>query len=170
MIGAPDLASSTIDPEEFLDFLAGRLHERFIVSAAEVPARLAALDEQCDMDARWRVTELFCADDAWRATVLALMARSDVVTMDLRDFGPNNQGCLFELQALLDIVPASRVALLVDGSTQRDFLDDTLTACLARVSAGSPNAQAPLRMALVDLSTGEQAAVDELLQMATKAA
>ncbi|MCU0924367.1 MAG: hypothetical protein MUF16_29480, partial [Burkholderiaceae bacterium] len=28
MIGAPDLASSTIDPDEFLDFLAGRLNQR----------------------------------------------------------------------------------------------------------------------------------------------
>ncbi|MBL8374748.1 hypothetical protein, partial [Accumulibacter sp.] len=34
MIGAPDLASSTIDPDEFLDFLAGRLCERFILEPA----------------------------------------------------------------------------------------------------------------------------------------
>jgi len=73
MIGAPDLASSTIDPDEFLDFLAGRLRERFIVDPAEVPARLAAMDDRCDLDARWRVTELFCGNDAWRAAVLGLM-------------------------------------------------------------------------------------------------
>ena len=118
MIGAPDLASSTIDPDEFLDFLAGRLRERFIVDPAEVPARLAAIDDRCDLDARWRVTELFCGNDAWRAAVLGLMARSDLVAMDLRDFGPDNQGCIFELQALIDLVPAGRVALLVDGSTR----------------------------------------------------
>ena len=79
MIGAPDLASSTIDPDEFLDFLAGKLRDRFIVEPADVPARLAAIDDRCDLDARWRVTQLFCGNEAWRAAVLGLMARSDLV-------------------------------------------------------------------------------------------
>ena len=166
MIGAPDLASSTIDPDEFLDFLAGRLRERFIVDPAEVPARLAAMDDRCDLDARWRVTEFFCGNDAWRAAVLGLMARSDLVAMDLRDFGPDNQGCIFELQALIDLVPAGRVALLVDGSTRREFLQATIAGCLARVPITSPNAQAGVQLALVDVARGEQAAVDQLLRMA----
>lgn len=166
MIGAPDLASSTIDPDEFLDFLAGRLRERFIVDPAEVPARLAATDDRCDLDARWRVTELFCGNDAWRAAVVGLMARSDLVAMDLRDFGPDNQGCMFELQALIDLVPAARVALLVDGSTRREFLQATIAACLTRVPITSPNAQAAVQLALVDVASGEQAAVDRLLRMA----
>jgi hypothetical protein len=170
MIGAPDLASSTIDPDEFLDFLAGRLCERFILETAAVPERLAALDERCDFDARWRVSELFCGDDAWRAAVLALMAHSDLVAMDLRDFGPDNQGCVFELQALLDLVPAQRVALLVDKSTRLDFLDTTIEACRGRVPATSPNVQASARMTLVNIDGGEQAAVDQLLRMATPAA
>jgi hypothetical protein len=166
MIGAPDLASSTIDPDEFLDFLAGRLRERFIVDPAEVPERLAAVDDRCDLDARWRVTELFCGNDAWRAAVRALIARSDLVAMDLRDFGPDNQGCIFELQSLLDLVPAARVAVLVDGSTRREFLQATIAACLTRVPVTSPNAQAGVQPALVDVARGEQAAVDQLLRMA----
>ena len=170
MIGAPDLATSTIDPHEFLDFLAGRLHERFIIESADVPLRLAALDERCDFDARWRVTELFCGNDAWRPAVLGLMARSELVAMDLRDFGPDNQGCMFELQALLDLVPAERVALLVDASTRLDFLQSTIDACLGRVSASSPNARVPGRMALVDIDGGEQVAVDQLMRLATPAA
>jgi hypothetical protein len=170
MIGAPDLASSTIDPDEFLDFLAGRLRERFILDPTAVPERLAALDERCDFDARWRVSELFCGDDAWRAAVLALMARSDLVAMDLRDFGPDNQGCVFELQALLDLVPAQRVALLVDQSTRLDFLNTTIDACLARVPASSPNVRAPARMTQVNIDSGEPAAVNQLLRMATAAA
>ena len=98
------------------------------------------------------------------------MARSDLVAMDLRDFGPDNQGCVFELQALLDLVPAQRVALLVDQSTRLDFLDATIDACLARVPASSPNVQAPARMTQVNIDGGEQAAVDQLLHMATAAA
>jgi len=166
MIGAPDLASSTIDPDEFLDFLAGRLRDRFIVDPAEVPARLAAMDDRCDLDARWRVTELFCGNDAWRAAVRGLMARSDLVAMDLRSFGPDNQGCIFELQALIDLVPAGRVALLVDGSTRREFLQATIAACLTRVPITSPNAQAGVQLELVDVARGEQTAVDQLLRMA----
>ena len=166
MIGAPDLASSTIDPDEFLDFLAGKLHDRFIVEPADVPARLAAIDDRCDLDARWRVTELFCGNDAWRAAVLGLMARSDLVAMDLRDFGPDNQGCIFELQSLIDLVPAGRVALLVDGSTDRNFLQATIDDCLTRVPPSSPNARAGVRLALIDVGRGEQVSVDELLRMA----
>jgi len=165
MIGAPDLASSTIDPEEFLDFLAGGLRERFIVDPAEVPARLAAIDDRPDPDARWRVTEFFCGNDAWRAAVLALMVRSDLVAMDLRDFGPNNQGCIFELQSLIDLVPTGRVALLVDGSTAREFLQTTIDNCLTHAPPTSPNAQARVQPVLVDAAPGEQAAVDQLLRM-----
>jgi hypothetical protein len=166
MIGAPDLASSTIDPDEFLDFLAGRLRERFILDPAEVPARLAAIDDRPDPDARWRVSELFCGNDAWRPAVLGLMGRSDLVAMDLRDFGPDNQGCIYELQALLDLVPVGRVALLMDASTDREFLQATLDACLARVPAASPNARAPAQPALIDVGSGERDAVDRLLRMA----
>ncbi len=166
MIGAPDLASSTIDPDEFLDFLAGKLHDRFIVEPADVPQRLAAIDDRCDLDARWRVTELFCGNDAWRAAALGLMARSDLVAMDLRDFGPDNQGCIFELQSLIDLVPAGRVALLVDGSSDRNFLQATIDDCLTRVPPTSPNARAGVRLALIDVGRGEQVSVDELLRMA----
>lgn len=170
MIGAPDLASSTIDPDEFLDFLAGRLRERFILAPAEVPARLAAIDDRCDLDAQWRVTELFCGNDAWRAAVLGLMARSAIVAMDLRDFGPDNQGCIFELQSLIDLVPAGRIALLVDGSTDRAFLQATIDNCLAHAPPTSPNARARVRVAFIDVARGEQIAVDELLRMAASSA
>jgi hypothetical protein len=166
MIGAPDLASSTIDPDEFLDFLAGRLRQRFILEPADLPVRMAALDERCDFDARWRVGELYCGNDTWRDAVRALMARSELAAMDLRGFGPEKQGCVFELQALLDLVPAQRIALLVDASTRMEFLHDTLKACLARMSASSPNTLAPGRVTLLDIGGGERAAVAQLLSMA----
>ena len=82
---------------------------RFILEPADLPARVAALDER-DFDARWRVGELYCGNDTWRDAVRALMARSDVATMDLRGFGPENQGCVFELHSLLDLVPAQHRA------------------------------------------------------------
>ncbi len=167
MIGAPDLASSTIDPAEFLDFLAGRLDERFITEPAEVSARLAAIDDRGDHDARWRVTELFCGNDAWRPAVVGLMDRSDLVVMDLRSFGPANQGCVFELQSLVDLVPADRIAVLVDSTTDREFLQSTLDACIAKADASSPNAHSDVRMAICDIDDGEATAVNELMRLAT---
>ncbi len=166
MIGAPDLASSTIDPDEFIDFLAGRLREQFILDPADVPKRLASVDDRCDFDARWRVTDIFCGNDAWRPAVLGLMTRSDLVVMDLRDFGPDNQGCIFELQALIDLVPAARVALLVDGSTRQEFLQATIAACVSRAPLNSPNAHAGFQPVLVDVALGEETAVDQMICLA----
>jgi len=166
MIGAPDLASSTIDPDEFLEFLAGRLRERFIVDPTDVPGRLASVDDRCDFDARWRVTDIFCGNDAWRPAVLGLMTRSDLVVMDLRDFGPDNQGCIFELQSLIDLVPATRVALLVDGSTRQEFLQATIAECISRIPLTSPNAHSGFKPVLIDVALGEEAAVDQMIRMA----
>jgi len=109
---------------------------------------------------------MFCGDTTWRPMVTALMARCDLVAIDLRDFNHANQGCLFELQALVDLVPAQRVVLLVDNSTERDFLATTLADCSAKTSAGSPNAARQAHMRLIDLEAGEQAAIDQMLASA----
>lgn len=42
--------------------------------------------------------------DAWKHTVRRLMEASDAVAMDVRTFSARNQGCLFELQSLLELV------------------------------------------------------------------
>ncbi|MFN6351477.1 MAG: hypothetical protein ACK40D_01185, partial [Cyanobacteriota bacterium] len=166
MIGAPDLASSTITPEEFLDFLVGKLRERFILDQAEVPPRLAALDDRPDPDARWRVSEFFCGKDTWHQAVEGLMGRCDLVAMDLRDFGPDNLGCLLELQSLVDIVPLERCALLIDDSTRRDVLEATLKNCLARTYPTAPNGRDQIMPIVINVTQGEREAVDQLLCLA----
>lgn len=168
LIAAPDLASSTIDPDEFLDFLTGKLGQRFIVDPATLPQRLQAIDEAADPDGRYRVTELYCGSDVWQGAVRGLMARSDLVAMDLRGFSRSNQGCVFEVATLLDLVPAQRMAFLVDGTTDQAFLDETLAAHLQRLAAHSPNAAAPTgnALTLLDAGSGETFAVGHLLAMA----
>jgi hypothetical protein len=56
------------------------------------------------------------------------------------------------------------VALLVDGSKDRNFLQTTIDDCLTRVPPTSPNARAGVRLALIDVGRGEQVSVDELLR------
>ena len=142
--------------------LRASLRQRFILEPADLLPHLAALDDRCDLDGRWRVAELYCGNDTWRAAVQALMARSELVAVDLCGFGPDHQGCRFELQALVDLVPAERVALLVDQTTDLDFLAPTLTSA----AASSPGGPAAATMARVSLDDGEAAVVDELLRRA----
>jgi hypothetical protein len=128
MIAAPDVAARTVDPADFLEFATGRLHARFVRSAADLESRLQRLDGDPDPDGRYRVNELCCQADTWRAAVVGLMDRADTVLMDLRDFSRKRAGCAFELQQLGQRIDATRLVFAVDASTDRDFLAANLGA------------------------------------------
>jgi hypothetical protein len=134
MIAAPDVAARTVDPSDFLEFATGRLHARFVRSAADLDERLAGLDGEPDPDGRYRVNELCCQADTWRAAVVSLMDRADAVLMDLRDFSAKRAGCAFELQQLGQRIEPGRLVLAVDDSTDREFLAANLgTAAFPRL-------------------------------------
>lgn len=122
MIAGTDLATGTVDPSQFLDFLAGRLRRQFVTGPADLEQRLATLDLRPDPDGRYRVNQLFCHDDTWRLALTRLAGSSDAVMMDLREFGPQNDGCVFELRQLATLVAPGRVVLLCDESTDRPYL------------------------------------------------
>ena len=166
LIAAPDLAARSIDPDEFLDFLSGRLRHRFIIEPGDLERRFAEVDNRPDPDGRYRVNEFFCGNDAWRPAVTRLMAESDLVAMDLRGFSAGNQGCLFELQSLIDTVPVARVVLLTDKSTDAPFLRQTLAECWQRMDAASPNRQATGALTLLETGGRDVAAVTTLLPIA----
>ncbi len=166
LIAAPDLAGRSIDPDEFLDFLSGRLRHRFIIEPGDLERRFAEVDNRPDPDGRYRVNEFFCGNDAWRPAVTRLMAESDLVAMDLRGFSAGNQGCLFELQSLIDTVPVARVVLLTDKSTDTPFLRQTLAECWQRMDAASPNRQAIGALTLLKTGGRDVAAVATLMRIA----
>jgi hypothetical protein len=143
MIAGPDLATTTVEPHEFLEFLSGRLGRQFVSGAQDLDRRVATMDRAVDPDGRYRINEFFCRTDTWQMTMQRLAADSDAVLMDLRSFSPNNQGCLFELGRLLDGVDLARVVLLVDETTDRAFLDSTLQRLWSELSTDSPNRGAP---------------------------
>jgi len=68
-----------------------------------------------------------------------LAADSDVVLMDLRSFSPRNQGCLWELQQLLNGTPLERVLFVVDETSDQTFLEDKLQALWGQIPVDSPN-------------------------------
>lgn len=139
MIAGPDLVTSTVEPHEFLDFIGGDLSRQFVRGGDELKARLDARDRGPDPDGRYRVNEFFCYSDTWKETMKALSDGADAVLMDLRSFSQSNQGCIFELQQVLDAVPLSRVVFLIDDATDRRFLEETLGSAWRRVYADSPN-------------------------------
>lgn len=167
MIAGPDLATTAVEPHEFLDFVGGRLSRQFVRDEADLARRFAARALGPDPDGRHRVNEFFCHDDTWRPTMLRLAQAADVVLMDLRGFTPQNQGCRYELQQLLDFVALERVVVLIDADAARDFIDGTLGTLWQASRADSPNrAASPARVRLLE-DRGETTAarlVDALLE------
>jgi hypothetical protein len=142
MIAGPDLVTSAVEPHEFLAFLSGKLGRTFVADDADLSRRAAAIDSQPDPDGRYRIAEFFCRADTWQPTMRRLVAESDAVLMDLRSFSASNQGCVFELGRLLDAIDLSRVVFVVDKTTDRSFLQETLQQQWSNLAAKSPNRSA----------------------------
>jgi len=126
MIGGPDLAVANVEPDEFLTFVRGKLRRLFIDEPAVLAERLRSLITRRDPYARYRIDEFFCFDDTWRLTVTQLLEQSGAVVMDLRAFGPSNEGCILEIELLADRKALGRTVLLVDARTDRPLLDSVL--------------------------------------------
>lgn len=139
MLSGPDLATTTVEPHEFLDFLSGKLGRRFVTGVSDLEQRLANLDHRADPDGRHRIDEFFCHSDTWQMTMHALAVESDAVLMDLRSFSPANQGCTYELAQLLNSVPLGQVLFLVDTTTDEAFLRATQLRAWDQLSTRSPN-------------------------------
>ena len=125
LIAGPDLATSTVEPHEFLDFISGKLGRRFISGPDTLARRLSETEQRRDFDGRYRVDDFFCHDDSWQMVLKRLARDSDAVLMDLRGFLPDNQGCVFEINELLNVVPLGRVVFVVDATTDLVFLRET---------------------------------------------
>jgi hypothetical protein len=171
LIAGVDLVTAYLEPHEMLDFVRGALRERYIGDEAQLERQLAGIDLAPDADGRFRVNEFFCRDDTWKATLGRLAQTSDVVLMDLRGFGPANQGCIFELHELVAAVPLDRIALLVDATSDLGLLREVLEAAWAGVRIGSPNAhRAEPSIALLRVEEDDAAAARAIVRALAQAA
>jgi hypothetical protein len=139
LIAGPDLATSTIEPHEFLDFVSGKLDRRFIDSGRTLDLRIDQMDLAPDGEGQFRVTEFFCHDDTWKLTLARLAGESDAVLMDLRGFSPANAGCVFEIHELFNLVDLSRVVFVVDETTDETFMHRTMRHAWRQLKERSPN-------------------------------
>jgi hypothetical protein len=166
LISATDVARARFEPDEFLDFLSGRLSSAYINADADLDRRLAGLRLRPDPDGRYRVSEFFCRVNTWQKTVTRLMAQNDLVAMDLRGFTSERKGSIFELGTLIDEVPLHRIALLIDKTTDEPLLRRTLADLWRRINPQSPNAYGGIvRVRMIDLACGYPAAVRRLMQL-----
>jgi hypothetical protein len=164
LIGGTDLANATIEPHEFFEFLNGRLSRAFVKGRSDVEQRLSRSAITADPDGTYRVEDFFCHDDTWRMTVVRLAEDADAILMDLRGFGPANQGCLYEIEQLLHSVPLDRVVLLVDGRTDVPFLEGALQQAWRSMPDDSPNALAGhSRIRILQASCRHRRTLDALL-------
>ena len=146
MIAGTDLVSASLEPHEFLDLLRGRLARRFIGSPGELRGRVAELDDQPDPDGRYRVGELFCHDDMWRTALQELLRHSDCILLDVRGFTRRHEGVTYEITQLAQLVPLSRVLVLVDDDTDQYFLRATLDRARTGIDPARPDAGGSLRL------------------------
>jgi hypothetical protein len=128
LIGGPDLAGRTIDPAGTLEFLAGNLQPGFVHDAESLRERIGSLDDNRDPDGRFRVTPFYCRDDVWFAAFEALLARSDLILMDLRSLSPANQGLIREATTLAKYRRLDDVLFVIDGKPSKEALEQSLTA------------------------------------------
>ncbi len=139
MIAGPDLATTNIEPHEFMDFLSGKLARRFITAEAALVQRLAETDFTPDHDRRFRVNEFFCYRDTWKMTLTRLVQENHAVLMDLRGFSPRQSGCIFEINELINAVPLQRVLFVIDDTTDEPFLRQTAQKAWQHMRSNSPN-------------------------------
>lgn len=139
MIAGPDLVTATVQPHQFLDFMAGRLNRNFISSAETLDRRLEDAEPNRDFDGRFRTTSFFCHDDTWQPSLQRLAKGSEAVLMDLRGFTPANRGCLYEIEELLEVADLNRVIFVIDQTTDEKFLDRAIADGWRKVTNASPN-------------------------------
>jgi hypothetical protein len=141
MITGPDVALSTVQPHQFLDFLSGKLGRHFVRDQVSLERSLAERDRMRDPDGRFRINNFFCHADSWQPALPRLVEEGDVVLMDLRSFSATNAGCIHELKHLVRNVPLDRCLLIVDDTTDEPFLQRTLEETWDELSPASPNHQ-----------------------------
>jgi len=95
----------------------------------------------------------------------------DVILMDLRGFTPQNAGCIFEINTLIDHLPLGQVIFTVDDTTNRDFLQTTIKSAWQKVANDSPNRliEEPI-LRLFEYQSGKNLPLDHLLEILCEAA
>jgi len=172
LIAGADLATDNLEPHEFLDFLSGKLAGRFINGQQAMDRRFSEVDFAPDQDGRFRVNEFFCREDSWKMVLTRLCNESDAVLMDLRGFSPENGGCIFEINELINVWGLGRVQFIVDETTNEPFLLQCMQESWNHMRPTSPNrldASTQIRLFRFEKRRGELRQLLHAISVATTA-
>ncbi|HLK59015.1 MAG TPA: hypothetical protein VKU00_20815 [Chthonomonadaceae bacterium] len=142
-ISGPDLAMTTVQPHHFLDFLVRRVARQFVDGYQALQHHLTRMDVEPDHDGRCRINDFFCHDDTWKMVLTHLVDTSEAVLMDIRGFSPQNAGCVYEINQLVNIMPLERVVFVIDNTTDTSFLGRTVQQAWKEMKLTSPNRRSP---------------------------
>ena len=96
--------------------------------------------------------QLLCHDAIWKRVVDILLARVDLVVLDLSGYHREHVGTGYELQRVVDRFPIERVLMLASRMSDERFLEAQVRAAWSQMAAGSPNAGPTRRSVLIDRS------------------
>ena len=88
---------------------------------------------------RYPTRALLCHSSFWKSAVDLLLARVDLVALDLSGYRPEHTGTRYELQRVIDRFPIDHVMLLAETTSDRRFLTAQIGAAWAQMAEGSPN-------------------------------
>jgi hypothetical protein len=164
LLGGADLAFSTINPREFLEFLNGRLTRSFINGQEDLEKRLKERVAMPDPDGRYRVEDFYCYEDTWQLAISSLARKADAVLMDLRGFRETNQGCIYEIQQLVAWVKLEKVVILSDRRTDLLLLEQVIQQAWRVLPGGSPNIACECsQLRILEVSANRRKTLDVLL-------
>lgn len=139
LIAGTDLALRSLRPRMLEAFLLNRVDAQFLKMDEEVDKRLARLRTDREGDGRYPVNEIHCAGDAWQYAVTRVAVEADIVVMDFRGFTLANQGCVFELTRIVQLVSLNRVLVLADKTTDFEALESVTKESMMSLPSSSPN-------------------------------
>ncbi len=144
MVAGPDLAGAYMEPNEFFDYITGRLRDHFVARPDEARPRVDRMDTGRDPDGRFRVNEVYCTSDSWRPTVLLMIERADAVLLDLREYTARRAGTRYELTELLRSRALHKSVILIDQNDDVSRLSQEIDALAREVAArGMDDRDAP---------------------------
>jgi hypothetical protein len=120
-------------------FLRGK--DRIISKTPEqITQRLNEFRKKTNRTPEYRFNTLICGDNSWQFALHSLIDDADMVVMHLSSFSPSNQGCIYELEQLINRVAVENFFLLVDRhSTDYNFLTEKLQDLWKKMKSSSPN-------------------------------
>ncbi len=116
------------------------LRRQFVRNRAQLQQMLRQRSERPrHADLTFRDLEAMCHLDTWKLAVAEFARSADAVLMDLRGYCAARQGCEYEVDYLLDVVPMERVVFLIAEQGDPEPVRRLLHERWAQLRATSPN-------------------------------